>query len=243
MLQHLRHAIVLVLALAVQLPAAEDAIEQKLNVAQNLLEAEAYPEVITVVDGIVNNSTATPKQKAIAYTFRGDASAAMGKVKDAYADSSSAIKQQENVTDGEELLVRLLTWRARLADSFGEFKVSASCRTRAARLAPENADVANSLAWFMATCPDESFHDGILAVHHATRACTLTKFDSPGELDTLAAAFARAGRYDDAVHYQELAMAHPEFLKQETPEEVKRYAQRLALYKNRKPYTQQFQTE
>ena len=236
-------SIVLVLALAVQLPAADDAIEQKLNVAWNLLEAEAYPEVITVVDGIVNNSTATPMVKADAYYYRGVANAKMGKRKDAYADSSSAIKQQENVTDGEEFLVRLLVWRAALADSFGEFKVSASSRTRAARLAPEDADVANGLAWFMATCPDESFHDGILAVHHATRACTLTKFDSPNDLDTLAAAFARAGRYDLAVHYQESAMAHPELLKQESPEEVKGYAQRLALYKNRKPYTQQFQTE
>jgi Flp pilus assembly protein TadD len=148
MSQHIQTALCLIIVLTAQLPAADDTVEQKLNVARNLFNAEAYSEAVTVLDGIVNNTTATVKYKATAYGIRGDANVRIGKQKDAYSDYASAITHQEKVTDGNEFLVNLLSARASLADSFGEFKVSASCLSRAAELAPDNAVMANNLRGF-----------------------------------------------------------------------------------------------
>ena len=48
--------------------------------------------------------------------------------------------------------------------------------------------------------------DGEEAIRYATRACELTDYTSPGYLDTLAASHAEAGRFDDAVRWQEKAI-------------------------------------
>jgi hypothetical protein len=55
-------------------------------------------------------------------------------------------------------------------------------------------------------------------------------------LDTLAAAYAEAGRFEEAVRWQEKALADPALAKQVSREEYARCRQRLDLYKQRKPY-------
>jgi len=221
---------------SVHLAVADDAVDQKLNAALTLFDTKAYSEVVTVLDGIISKSAATVKQKVGAYALRGDTYLKLAKPRNAYADYSSAIEHQEKVTDGEAYLALLLKEKAILAESFQEYKVANASFRRAVQLDPENAEIANNLAWFLATSPDDSFHDGLLAVHYATRACTLTKFDSPEYLDTLAAAFARAGRYDLAVSYQKQAIAHPKLLELFSDEEIKNLAGRLHSYQDKKPF-------
>ena len=214
-----------------------DTIDQKINVALNLYQADAFTEAITVLDGVLSSTTtATPIQIASAHTVRGDCHMRLGKLDAAYTEYTAAIAVQEGVTDGTKYLIQILRVRASVADKTARFKTAIGDYSRILELDPTNGTAANGLAWLLATCPDNSFHDGILAVHYATRAATLSKFDAPNDLDTLAAAFARAGRYDRAVHYQEAAMGHPQFLKQVPSDSVKSFAQRLALYRDRKPY-------
>jgi lipopolysaccharide biosynthesis regulator YciM len=57
----------------------------------------------------------------------------------------------------------------------------------------------NNLAWALATSPDASKRDGKRAVQLAERACDLTQYQQPIMVGTLAAAYAEAGRFDDAV--------------------------------------------
>lgn len=63
------------------------------------------------------------------------------------------------------------------------------------RLAAEQrvTDAMNRLAWILATCPDQRYCDGELALTLAKEAVELNS--SPGYLDTLAAAYARNGDY------------------------------------------------
>jgi Flp pilus assembly protein TadD len=68
----------------------------------------------------------------------------------------------------------------------------------ARQLAPADPGVLNNLAWLLATCPDPNLWDGPRAVSLAQRACELTRFQTTMFLGTLAAAQARAGRFDDA---------------------------------------------
>jgi tetratricopeptide (TPR) repeat protein len=77
------------------------------------------------------------------------------------------------------------------------------------RLEPGSAENADRLAWQFATCADRRLRSGILAVHFAEQACQATDFRRPEYLDTLAAAYAEAGRFDqaEAAARQALALA------------------------------------
>ena len=57
----------------------------------------------------------------------------------------------------------------------------------------------NDLAWLLATCPDNSVRNGQKAVELAQQAVQLSNGRSPEILDTLAAAYAEAGRFHEAV--------------------------------------------
>lgn len=95
---------------------------------------------------------------------------------------------------------------------------------------PDNPAALNRLAWLHATCPLEELRDGAAAVRDARRACELTGYQMPSYLDTLAAAFAELGRFDDAVYWQEQAI-------QLAPDELRSdYESRLPLYKAGQPY-------
>jgi len=66
-------------------------------------------------------------------------------------------------------------------------------------LKPDAPDILNNLAWLLATCPDDRVRNGAEAVRQAERACALVQPPPVMLLGTLAAAYAEAGRFDDAV--------------------------------------------
>jgi tetratricopeptide (TPR) repeat protein len=66
-------------------------------------------------------------------------------------------------------------------------------------LAPDAASLANHLAWLRAAAPDAQWRDGEQAVRLAEMACARTGQENASYLDTLAAAYAEAGRFDDAI--------------------------------------------
>jgi Flp pilus assembly protein TadD len=70
---------------------------------------------------------------------------------------------------------------------------------RALAGAPDDARSANLLAWILATTPATEWRSGAEAVRLAERANALTDYGNVDYLDTLAAAYAEAGRFDDAV--------------------------------------------
>ncbi len=66
-------------------------------------------------------------------------------------------------------------------------------------LNPDFHNALNNLAWIRATHPDQVFRDGTKAVKLAERSCELTGHQVASELDALAAAYAEAGRFDEAI--------------------------------------------
>ena len=89
----------------------------------------------------------------------------------------------------------------------------------------------NELAWILATCPDDKVRDGKRAIKLATRACEFTNWKVGNYLDTLAAAYAEAGQFDEAVRFQKKVLADPAFDAKLTPEAKRR----LELYQRKKP--------
>ena len=57
----------------------------------------------------------------------------------------------------------------------------------------------NNLAWIRAASPASLLRNGTEAVDLAERACRATAFDDPILIGTLAAAYAEAGRFEEAI--------------------------------------------
>ena len=73
-------------------------------------------------------------------------------------------------------------------------------------LNPDLPETLNNLAWLLATASDATVRDGAEAVRHAEHACQLTAFKQTPMISTLAAAYAEAGRFSEAVATAEMAI-------------------------------------
>ena len=69
----------------------------------------------------------------------------------------------------------------------------------AVRLEPDSTPALNNLAWVLASSDDAEIRNGAEAVRLAERACELTKHQVTLLVGTLAAAYAEAGRFGEAV--------------------------------------------
>lgn len=76
----------------------------------------------------------------------------------------------------------------------------------ALRLYPDDFSALNLLAWLLATGPGESSADGAEAVELAQRAVRLSAGRDPAVLDTLAAAYAKARQFPNAIQTGQLAL-------------------------------------
>ena len=101
----------------------------------------------------------------------------------------------------------------------------------AIRLEPNDPKTYTEFAWDLATLPEAKQRDGKSAVEFATKACELTEWKDPCNLDALSAAFAESGDFDSAVKWQTKAIG---LLSDEKEKED--YRTRLQLYQKRKPY-------
>ena len=69
----------------------------------------------------------------------------------------------------------------------------------ALRLNPDSTEALNNLAWMLAASSQAELRDGQRAVELARHACELTKFQKTIFIGTLAAAYAEAGKFNDAI--------------------------------------------
>jgi tetratricopeptide (TPR) repeat protein len=100
---------------------------------------------------------------------------------------------------------------------------------------PDNADDASTLAWMLATTGDGSLRDGKTAVTLAERAVAAAGDGVDADrLDTLAAAYAEVGRFDEAVATAKRAKSVAESTG--STDLGREIADRLALYERRQPY-------
>jgi tetratricopeptide (TPR) repeat protein len=94
-----------------------------------------------------------------------------------------------------------------------------------------NIRAMKELALRLATGPDAELRDGVSAVTFAERAAGATNWNDPGILAILAAAYAEAGQFANAVDFQQKAMALAQ-----NDQERNSYASRLQLYQSNSPY-------
>jgi tetratricopeptide (TPR) repeat protein len=142
---------------------------------------------------------------------------ARGQLDEAIKHYQRALELMPDFTRARYQLGLALQSRGKFAAAIAQFQ-------RVLELDPRHVTAQNNLAWLLATCPDNSLRNGNKAVELAQQAVQLSGGNSPEILDTLAAAYAEAGRYPEAV-------------------ETARRALDLSAAQNNKPLAQVIQTQ
>jgi tetratricopeptide (TPR) repeat protein len=101
----------------------------------------------------------------------------------------------------------------------------------ARRIQPNWPEQARAVAAVSATHPDERFRDSLTAIELASQACAAVP-GQPEYLNTLAAAYANAGRFDEACETARRALA---LASKDKPQLVTDLRNHLQLYKNHRP--------
>ena len=94
----------------------------------------------------------------------------------------------------------------------------------------------NNAAWLFATSPKAEIRDGQLAVDLAEGACEMTHYQETFVVGTLAAAYAEAGRFEEAISTAQKACALASARGE--PELLERNQELLELYRAHKPFHQ-----
>jgi Tfp pilus assembly protein PilF len=117
---------------------------------------------------------------------------------------SDAVDQERHLIELARILPRNAATLSLLADFYtgrNQLDKGIPLLERALEIDPNNAETLNNLAWWLATAPDARLRDAHRAIGLAERACAATDRNSTmyaGYLDTLSAAQAAVGRFDEA---------------------------------------------
>ena len=152
--------------------------------------------------------------------------ALQGNLEEAVREYSEALRLAPDNPDFHHQAALLLAQQGKMKDSVAQFAAVAKLRPdnpgahydsglalaklgqsdqaaeqfrEALRLKPFSVQPLNNLAWILATDERAEVRNGAEAVRLATRACALTGYKEAHTLGTLAAAYAEAGRFADAV--------------------------------------------
>jgi len=116
----------------------------------------------------------------------------------------------------------------------GQIQEARSQYEQALQINPIDPRIQNNLAWLLAACPVASLRDGSQAVELAEEANEMTKGENPVILHTLAAAYAQAGRFPEAVETARQASRLAQA--QSNPGLASQLQSELKLYSAGKPF-------
>jgi tetratricopeptide (TPR) repeat protein len=160
-----------------------------------------------------------------AYKSRAATYEQTGKFDEAIADWTKGLEITPN--DATALAIRGYEYA-----ETGRFEQALSDCTEALRIDSKNEAALDNLAWLRASCPLASMRNGHEAVKLAREACEQSKWTRSDSVDTLAAALAEAGEFEEAVRQEKRA------LKMIGPDAAERVDMQhhLSLYESHQPY-------
>jgi tetratricopeptide (TPR) repeat protein len=146
------------------------------------------------------NALAIDPKNTTAFLRRAQARDQLGRINNAIDDATAAIGIDPKMSTAYR--ARGLYWleRKSFRNAVADFQ---SCL----QFDTNNLVSHASLAFIFAACPRKSVRDGAQAVYHANRACELSNWNNPKYLTYLALAHAESGNFEQAVKWQETALA------------------------------------
>lgn len=157
------------------------------------------------------------------HNARGHTYYRVGQFQDAFRDINQAIRlDPQNAA--------ALANRAEIYADLGRYGQAAESFREAIRVDGEFGRAYQGAAWLMATCPDVRYRNATVALEAAQKAIELDGEDDYHYLDTLAAALANAGDFDEAMNVQRRVV-------ELAPENESAYLRRrLESYEANQPY-------
>jgi tetratricopeptide (TPR) repeat protein len=146
-----------------------------------------------------------------------------GRLEEALGSFNAAVEQDDANAD-------LACSRGDLLVDLGRYSEALDDYARAIDLNPKLQHAYRNGAWLLATCPDETIRDAEGAIKGAEAALDCGYGERHAALDTLAAAFANAGRFEEAISTMQQAI---EIAPQEA---LPAYQARQQLYESGQPY-------
>ena len=183
------------------------------------LEHQNLPAAIADCDRVILELPTVTRS----YDVRGTARRALGDLEGALADFNESVRLAPQS-------VMAYNFRAGVHYARGEYAAAIRDHMEALKRDPRQAGTFNQLAWIWSTAPELEIRNGERARECATRACELSEWSEPGYLDTLAAACAECGEFDDAMKWQRKAMDQVS-----DPHRLTDFQSRLDLYASGKP--------
>lgn len=191
------------------------------NRAELYFELKQFAEAISDYNRAIEIAPTDPQY----FNSRGHCRFILESYDEALADYRKAVEQGPDSAVYQTDLADALQFLGKWQEAAESYRKAVATNDRYAR-AYMNA------AWLMATCPDKRYRNTELALSAAKKAAELEGTPSVRCLDTLAAAHAAAGKLSDAVAHQQRAV------QQAPADERDELQQRLAIYKQGKPYVQ-----
>ena len=207
------------------MPDAKDLIE--LHVAGRLVARSIYEKKYKMAESVCMEIFSRWPNHVETYIQ-------MGKIASAVKDYGRAVEYLEKGLLIEPENSKAHTEYAVVLASHGHIGQAIERYERSLRIEPDQTLALNNLAWIRATAADPAYRDPKEAVVLAVRACEITGFSDSSVLDTLACAYAAAGRFGEAVDVAQQAIRRADPV--EHQQAILRIQKRLQLFKAHEPY-------
>ena len=197
--------------------------EAHLNLANLLLQRKQADDAIAHFQQALKLAPNLPA----AHNNLANALLAKGQVDEAIVHCQQALKLAPNLAEAHNNLANALLQKGRCGEAVSHYQAAVTAL-------PNHPHLLSNLAWVLATCPQASARDGARAVELADQARRLAGDEDPMLLGTLAAAYAEAGRFADAVAAAQRALELASA--QANTDQAETLRARLDLYRSGSPF-------
>ncbi len=198
---------------------------------------------------------------SVAYNYLGEILFRQERVDEALSYARMAVKLNPDSAEANSNLANILRYQKRFDEAIAYYKKASDLRPdiasiqgslanalldvgkveeavpryeTALRLDASDGLLMNNLAWTLATCPKASVRNGARAVELALRAVQIIGSQDPTVMGTLAAAYAEAGRFKEAIEIEEEAYSLSKSM--EDAEATEWHSQLLESYRAGEPH-------
>ena len=195
-------------------PSARAAIDDDAKAALEAFERQDFKTAVDLLDKVLADQSLPAHLRSAILVYRGGAKYGLGNAEAAIADFQAAAAADPQSLDAQINLVIVFEEQRRYGPVVQHQRRVLEL-IKARPLTPDVVSVQNKLAWLLATCPDDTVRDGTSAVALATEAVSLLTANWPDAdktlvahtYDSLAAAYAEAKRFKEAVATVEKGIA------------------------------------